>query len=152
MRSNKKLPQYLWTEALKRAMYILNRVPTKVVPKTPFELFKGWKPSLRHISVWECSFEVRIYNPKEKKLDPVTPPTRHMMSSVGVIFFFYKLITFKLVHSYNVKHLTCTIFCSSGLQNIYKLHIWKCSTFTIFTLFIKTKHIQKQTTRSLVGT
>ena len=48
--------------------------------------------------------------------------------------FFFKLITFKLVHSYNVKHLTCTIFCSSGLQNIYKLHIWKCSTFTIFTL------------------
>ena len=58
-------------------------------------------------------------------------------------FFFYKLITFKLVHSYNVKHLTCIIFCSSGLQNIYKLHIWKCSKFTIFTLFTKTKHIQK---------
>ena len=56
--------------------------------------------------------------------------------------FFFKLITFKLVHSYNVKHLTCTIFCSSGLQNIYKLHIWKCLTFTIFTLFTKTKHIQ----------
>ena len=68
-----------------------------------------------------------------KQRNCVTPPTRHTMSSKGVIFF-YKLITFKLVHSYNVKHLTCTIFCSSGLQNIYKLHIWKCSTFTIFTL------------------
>ena len=75
----------------------------------------------------------------------VTPLTRHPVSSEGVIFFlfFYKLITFKLVHSYNVKHLTCTIFCSSELQNIYKLHIWKCSTFTIFTLFTKTKHTQK---------
>ena len=69
----------------------------------------------------------------------VTPPTRHLMSSEGVIFFpvYYKLINFKLVHSYNVKHLTCTIFYSSGLQNIYKLHIWKCSTFTIFTLLTK---------------
>ena len=55
----------------------------------------------------------------------VTPPTRHLVSSEGVIFFSYflnKLIKFMLIHSYNVKHLTCTIFCSSGLQNIYKLH------------------------------
>ena len=56
---------------------------------------------------------------------------------VSFFFFYYKLINFKLVHSYNVKHLTCTIFRSSGLQNIYKLHIWKCSTFTIFTLLTK---------------
>ena len=46
MRSNTKLPQCLWSEALKMALYILNRVPTKVVPKTPFELFKGWQSSL----------------------------------------------------------------------------------------------------------
>ena len=63
MRSNTKLPQYLWTEALKTTVYILNRVPTKVVPKTPFELFKGLKPSFQHIRVWGCPFEVRIYNP-----------------------------------------------------------------------------------------
>ena len=36
---------------------------------------------------------------------------------------YYKLINFKPVHSYNVKHLTCIIFYSSGLLNIYKLHI-----------------------------
>ena len=63
MRSNTKLPQYLWTETLKTFVYILNRVTTKVVSKTPFESFKGWKPSLRHIRVWGCSSEVRIYNP-----------------------------------------------------------------------------------------
>ena len=51
MRSNTKLPQYLWSESLKMTVYILNRVPTKVVPKTPFELFKGWKPSLQHIRI-----------------------------------------------------------------------------------------------------
>ena len=68
--------------------------------------------------------------------DLVKPLTRHPVSSEGVIFLFFitTLITFKLVHSYNVKHLTYTIFCSSGLQNIYKLNIWKCSTFTILTL------------------
>ena len=65
-----------------------------------------------------------------------------------IFFFIYKLINFKLVHSYNVKHFTCNIFRSSGLQNIYKLHIWKCSVFTIFTLLTKeTKrllHIQNR--------
>ena len=51
MRSNTKLPQYLWTETLKTAVYILNRVPTKAVSKRPFESFKCWKPSLQHIRV-----------------------------------------------------------------------------------------------------
>ena len=72
IRSNTKLPQYLWTETLKTTVYILNRFLTKAVFKTPFESFKGWKPSLRHICVWGCPFEVRIYNPQEKKLDPRT--------------------------------------------------------------------------------
>ena len=72
MRINTRLPQYLWSEALKTAVYILNRVPTKVVPKTPFKLFKGWRPSLRHILIWGCHSKVIIYNPQEKKLDPRT--------------------------------------------------------------------------------
>ena len=59
----------MWTEALKTTMYTLNRVSTKVVPKTPFELWKGWKSSLQHIRIWGCPSEVRVYNPQEKKLD-----------------------------------------------------------------------------------
>ncbi|KAL4302401.1 hypothetical protein GQ457_10G005890 [Hibiscus cannabinus] len=72
MLSSSKLPKSLWVEALKTVVYILNRVPTKVVPKTLFELFKGWKPSLQHIHIWGCPSKVRIYNPQEKKLDPRT--------------------------------------------------------------------------------
>ena len=51
MLSSSKLPKFLWTEALKMTVYILNRVPTKVVSKMPFGLFKNWKPSLRHMRV-----------------------------------------------------------------------------------------------------
>ncbi|RZC25344.1 Retrovirus-related Pol polyprotein from transposon TNT 1-94 [Glycine soja] len=40
MLSNSNLPKSLWAEALNTTVYILNRVPTKAVPKTPFELFK----------------------------------------------------------------------------------------------------------------
>ena len=72
MLSSLKLPRFLLTEAFKTTTYVLNQVPTKVVPKTPFELFKCWKSSLCHIRVWGCPSEVRVYNPQEKKLNPRT--------------------------------------------------------------------------------
>ena len=107
MRSNTKLPQYLWTETLKMDVYILNRVPTKDVSKTPFESFKGWKPSLRHIRVWECPSEVRIYNPQENKLDLRTISgyfIGYAERSKGYIFYCPSHST-RIVESRNAKFL-----------------------------------------------
>nr|GEU73841.1 putative zinc finger, CCHC-type [Tanacetum cinerariifolium] len=36
---NSIIPKFLWTEALKTTTHILNRVPSKFVPKMPFELW-----------------------------------------------------------------------------------------------------------------
>ncbi|KAM1000142.1 hypothetical protein ACFX2A_006927 [Malus domestica] len=72
MMSRTKLPQYLWGEALQMANYILNRVPTKAVSKTPYEVWIGRKPSLNHLHIWGCRAEARVYNPREKKLDSRT--------------------------------------------------------------------------------
>ena len=66
------LPESLWGEALKTAAYILNRVPTKAAAKTPYELWTGRKPSLKHFHVWGCPAEARPYKPNEKKLDSRT--------------------------------------------------------------------------------
>ena len=44
--SNSDLPKFLWIDTRKTTVYILNGVPTKAVLKTPFELWKCWKPSL----------------------------------------------------------------------------------------------------------
>ena len=63
MLSNSTLPDFLWGEALRTAAYILNQVPSKSVPKTPYELWSGKRPSLRHFHVWGCRAEVRPYNP-----------------------------------------------------------------------------------------
>ena len=63
--SNSTLPLSLWMYALKTAVYLLNRVPSKAVPETPLELWPGRKSSLRHLHIWGA----RIYNPHEKKLD-----------------------------------------------------------------------------------
>ena len=65
-----KLPTFLWGEVIKIENYMLNRVPSKSVPKTPFELWTNKKPMLNHLRIWRCTSEVRAYNPMEKKLDP----------------------------------------------------------------------------------
>jgi transposase InsO family protein len=72
MISHSTLPESLWGEALKTAAYILNRVPTKATTKTPYELWTGKKPSLKHLHVWGCPAEARPYRPNEKKLDSRT--------------------------------------------------------------------------------
>ncbi|GJX48932.1 retrovirus-related pol polyprotein from transposon TNT 1-94 [Tanacetum coccineum] len=72
MISKSSLPKSLWIYALRTAMYLLNRVPSKSVPKTPFVLWTGRKPSLRHLHVCGCPAEARVYNPQEKKLDSRT--------------------------------------------------------------------------------
>ena len=51
MISHSTLPESLWGEALKTTTYILNRVPTKVAAKTPYELWTCGKPSLKHLHV-----------------------------------------------------------------------------------------------------
>jgi transposase InsO family protein len=40
----------LWMEALKTAIHILNRDPSKSVPKPPYELLRGRKPTHMRLS------------------------------------------------------------------------------------------------------
>ena len=72
MIAHSSLPESLWGEALKTAAYILNRVPSKAVAKTPYELWTGRKPSLKHLHIWGCPAEARPYRPNAKKLDSKT--------------------------------------------------------------------------------
>ena len=69
MISYSTLPISLWMEALKTAIYILNRVPSKSVPKTPYELWTGREPSLNHLRVWGYPVEAKVFNPIIRKLD-----------------------------------------------------------------------------------
>jgi hypothetical protein len=51
MLSYSTLPIGLWMEALKTVIHILNRVPSKSVSKTSYELWTRHKPSLNYIRV-----------------------------------------------------------------------------------------------------
>ena len=72
MISHSTLPESLWGEALKTAIYILNRVPNKAVNKTPYELWTNKRPSLKHLHIWGCPVEARPYKPHVRKLDSRT--------------------------------------------------------------------------------
>ncbi|GJW24172.1 retrovirus-related pol polyprotein from transposon TNT 1-94 [Tanacetum coccineum] len=67
MLENSKLLEFLWTEALKTTMHILNRVPSKSVPKTPYEIGQEGNPtydicggSFRRIKLQEAQDETPI--------------------------------------------------------------------------------------------
>ena len=62
----------MWGEALNTACHILNRVPLKHMDKTPFELWKGKKTSLKYLRVWGCLTKVLVPKHKRKKLEPKT--------------------------------------------------------------------------------
>ena len=42
------LPQNMWGEAILTANYLLNKLPKKKAEKTPYELWKGRKPSYKY--------------------------------------------------------------------------------------------------------
>ena len=96
--------------------YVLNRVPTKVVPKTLFELWKCWKPSLRHVHVWGCPTKIRIYNPQEKKLDSRTVSgyfISYAEKSKGCRFYCPSHAT-KIIESHNARFLENDVISGSN--------------------------------------
>ena len=83
-----EIPTSFWGYALETAIYVLNRVPTKSVPKTPYELWTGKKPSVRHLKIWGCPAHVKRMNP-----DKLESKTSHCLfvgypkGSVGYLFY-----------------------------------------------------------------
>jgi hypothetical protein len=57
-------------EALKTTVHIINHVLSKSVPKTPYELWTGRKPSINYLNIWGCLAEAKIFNSQLGKLDP----------------------------------------------------------------------------------
>ncbi|VFQ76223.1 unnamed protein product [Cuscuta campestris] len=48
-----------WGYALSTAIYTLNRVPTKAVERTPYQLWTGKCPVLSHLKIWGCEAYVK---------------------------------------------------------------------------------------------
>ena len=52
MMSYSDMPNSFWGHALETTLYILNLVPSKLIPITPIKLWNGHKPFLQHIQTW----------------------------------------------------------------------------------------------------
>lgn len=72
MLSYSNLPADLWIEALNTYVHILNRVPSKSVPKAPYELWIRRKLTLIYLHVWDCHAEAKLFNQQQNKFDSKT--------------------------------------------------------------------------------
>ena len=57
-------------DVLLTAAYVFNRVPSKSVTSTPFELWTGCKPDLSNLKPWGCTAYVHDSSHKYGKLGP----------------------------------------------------------------------------------
>ncbi|GJT99370.1 zinc finger, CCHC-type containing protein [Tanacetum coccineum] len=70
-----KLPLTFWAEAVRHAIYILNRVPTRALEnKTPYEALYNRKPNLENLRIFGCTAYAKITIPHLKKLDDRSIP------------------------------------------------------------------------------
>src|SRR5688572_14742039 len=68
MMSQSDLPLSFWGYTLETTVFTLNRVPSKSVVKTPYEMWTGKTPSLSFLKIWGCEVFV-----KRLQLDNITP-------------------------------------------------------------------------------
>ena len=66
--SQSDLPLSFWGYALETAAFTLNRLPSKSVVKTPYEMWTGKTPSLSFLKIWGC--EVYVKKLQSHKLTP----------------------------------------------------------------------------------
>nr|GEY06907.1 retrotransposon protein, putative, Ty3-gypsy subclass [Tanacetum cinerariifolium] len=70
-----KLPLTFWVEAVRNAIYILNRVPTRALEdKTPYEALYNTKPNLENLRIFGCTAYAKTTTPHLKKLDDRSIP------------------------------------------------------------------------------
>ncbi|RVX14987.1 Retrovirus-related Pol polyprotein from transposon TNT 1-94 [Vitis vinifera] len=75
MLHEKELPKKLWAEPANTAVFLLNRLPTRVLQKkTPFEAWFGYKPDLKNLRTFGCLYFSYVPQVKRDKLDKKAEP------------------------------------------------------------------------------
>lgn len=66
----KEMPAFFWGEAVRHAVYVLNRLPTRALTGiTPYEAWTGSKPDVGHLRVFGCLGHMKIPAENIQKLD-----------------------------------------------------------------------------------
>ena len=48
-----------WDHVLETVAYILNRVPSKSVSSTPYEIWRNKKSNLKYLKIWGCTAYIK---------------------------------------------------------------------------------------------
>ena len=70
------------------ASYILNRIPSKSISTTPYEIWHGKAQSLKHVKIWWCPSSIKKL--KSDKLDAKLIKgrfVRYAKDSLGYCFY-----------------------------------------------------------------
>nr|GEV01728.1 hypothetical protein [Tanacetum cinerariifolium] len=68
--NGRNVSRELWGEAVRHAVYLLNRLPSKSLPDiTPYEAWYGKKPNLEHLKTFGCIVFAKYTGGHLKKLD-----------------------------------------------------------------------------------
>ena len=101
-------------------------MPSKSIPKAPYELWSQKKPSLCHFHVWGCKVEVRPYNPQFKKLDLKTISEYfigYYVGSRGSMFYFSSHTT-RVIESNRAMYFEDDTSTRQGLREfVFKEHL-----------------------------
>lgn len=100
------LPNKFWAEAVYTSVYVLNRLPTRCIERTPEEIWTGKKPTVKYMKIFGCKAFSHVPVEKRKKLDP---------KAIPCIFVGYSLDS-KAYRIYNVEKKE--IFISRDVQFI----------------------------------
>ena len=87
-----------WWYAQETAAYVLNRIPSKAVPSTPYEIWIDRKSSLKHLNIW--GYPAYVKNIVRHKLSARSEKYKFVgypQESIG--YYFYESIEPKIIIS-----------------------------------------------------
>nr|GEZ16377.1 zinc finger, CCHC-type [Tanacetum cinerariifolium] len=99
------MPQIFWDEAIRHAVYVLNRVSTKALKdSTPYKALKGRKPNMRYLRVFGCKAYAKVTKPHLKKLDDRSKELVYLGTQPGSkVYRLFDPVTKDMVVSRDVK-------------------------------------------------
>ena len=103
MLEDAKLPTYFWVEAINTACYTQNCTLINKHGKTPYEMVKGKKPSVKHLHIFGCKCFVLRTHPKQLgKFDTKADEGIFVGYPQGRAYKVFNLRTRNVIESINV--------------------------------------------------
>ena len=85
MLSDLKQPKKFWTETLSTASYVRNWSPTTAVQAmTPYEVWWGYKPNVKHSHIFGCGPYAYIPKDERFKMGPILKKSIFLGYAIGV--------------------------------------------------------------------